>query len=456
MNIANEQAQRARIVAVPGWATVDYSETRFVVRPIHEDKARFVATYTTLSQMFLSYFTDEVLRAIWDHYPRDHWAYAKANGHFAAISKGAFNKALIVKYMAVYIRIMGIQDAPKENRNNKDALRKAVSESVDYFESNYGNHPGHSFSTILKLFSKFHVPVELSERLSLEFENKLDVLGRALACDEKLLHFTGDTGWIRLVQTKPDRIGLWFYEACVTLSNGLPYLVHAWLSTTNASEGTSTSVAECVAKWANIIVRATERNNANKNTLLVMDSYYTSKDSIIACQQKEVLFVAAINSARCKQYRDTMNALGVNISKAGELGVIWHGTDKLLFIHHIDSNADIGTKYVITNAFELNPYTNRSSNGVKFGYDHYKYLFSTCDAFNRNLRDKKFCHRAGGGTKTGQSGHIHKYFMAAAVQNVINATATINRIPVEEMASFEVTCIDLSNQLWQYAMSLDQ
>ena len=50
--------------------------------------------------------------------------------------------------------------------------------------------------------------------------------GEFVAGDEKLLHFTGNSGDIRMVKEKPDRVGLWFYELCALLPNGLPIIVY--------------------------------------------------------------------------------------------------------------------------------------------------------------------------------------------------------------------------------------
>ena len=33
--------------------------------------------------------------------------------------------------------------------------------------------------------------------------------------DEKLWRFTGESGWVRLVESKPDKIGHWIYTLCV-------------------------------------------------------------------------------------------------------------------------------------------------------------------------------------------------------------------------------------------------
>jgi hypothetical protein len=62
------------------------------------------------------------------------------------------------------------------------------------------------------------------------FQKLLIKPGRSIAGDEKLLHFTGDSSMIRLVPSKPDKVGFWFFELVATLKSGAPYILHLQLS----------------------------------------------------------------------------------------------------------------------------------------------------------------------------------------------------------------------------------
>jgi hypothetical protein len=53
--------------------------------------------------------------------------------------------------------------------------------------------------------------------------------------DEKLFHFTGLSGNVRLVISKPDRIGFWIYELCGRFANGWPFLLDVFMH--NSLEG---------------------------------------------------------------------------------------------------------------------------------------------------------------------------------------------------------------------------
>ena len=75
-------------------------------------------------------------------------------------------------------------------------------------------------------------------------------------------------------------------------------------------------------------------------------------------------------------------------------------------------------------------------------------MFNGCDYFNRHFKDKKFPHRCGGGLRSGQTGHVHKFLMSCLVQNVFNAYKSINN---DESKSNKAMCIELSDALYIYS-----
>ena len=64
------------------------------------------------------------------------------------------------------------------------------------------------------------------------YQNIVLKLGQGIAGHEKLFHFTGDSGDIRLVVSKSDRIGQWFYEVVAQLESGCYYMLYVKPQTT--------------------------------------------------------------------------------------------------------------------------------------------------------------------------------------------------------------------------------
>jgi hypothetical protein len=134
---------------------------------------------------------------------------------------------LVKLYMtlAISIRIQGRQHRPLRNRHNSRPLREAVDEAHEHFCS---RNIGVSIGGQRVYYSLISVPLftnEYAEDISSNFQKLVLRLGQYCAGDEKLFHFTGNSGDIRLVITKPDKVGLWFYELCAPLSYGGSFML---------------------------------------------------------------------------------------------------------------------------------------------------------------------------------------------------------------------------------------
>ena len=96
-----------------------------------------------------------------------------------------------------------------------------------------------------------------------------------VAGDEKLLKFRGKCNDVRDVKSKPDRIGLWYYELMLTLDNELPFLVHIKLWSVDTGTRQSQPVFRVVEDWCRVLTRI-----GSPSTILIFDSYYTTEASI--------------------------------------------------------------------------------------------------------------------------------------------------------------------------------
>jgi hypothetical protein len=123
-----------------------------------------------------------------------------------------------------------------------------------------------------------------------------------------------------------------------------------------------------------------------------------------------------------------------------------------MFIHKWDKDDNIGKKYVFTNCFRKCPRT-RSVDAIVPAYDLYKISFNACDAFNRQLHQRKWPHKSGGRNKGAGDGHQHKFAFACILQNTINLYHAVNKSNHLE-SSFQSQCILLADNLYAYATSL--
>jgi len=102
------------------------------------------------------------------------------------------------------------------------------------------------------LLARYQIKCEFLDEISENFYSILDTVGEVVAGDEKLLHFTGNSGFIRMVPNNPDRVGLWYFELACRLESGDPYMIHVKLSTASKDLGISVPIEGIVITWAEI------------------------------------------------------------------------------------------------------------------------------------------------------------------------------------------------------------
>ena len=151
---------------------------------------------------------------------------------------------LIYGTFAVIIRIQGIHNAPKPNTRNYHPLKSAIEEARNHFSTLHPLFRNFCINHILKVIALGLLSGDISDALSLQFQDLVKHVGEYVAGDEKLLHFTGNSGDIRMVLSKPDRVGLWFYELCVKLSNKTSYLLYFKLH--HSDEARGISIPTCI------------------------------------------------------------------------------------------------------------------------------------------------------------------------------------------------------------------
>jgi hypothetical protein len=139
------------------------------------------------------------------------------------------------------------------------------------------------------------------EEISLNCQSVVRHLGEYVAGDEKLFHFTGDSGDIRLVLTKPDRIGLWFYQLCAPLHNGASFLLWFKLHHSDAFLGENIPVASVVQSWSEVV-----RKHGDPETLLTFDSYYLDNAGRQYLRQGNVKYIGSITKERFSQLHDLL------------------------------------------------------------------------------------------------------------------------------------------------------
>jgi len=223
----------------------------------------------------------------------------------------------------------------------------------------------------------FKIGSEDEQILSLSFQDILTVLGEAMACDEKLFHFTGKSGIVSKVPNKPARIGIWHYQMVVYLDCGLTYIVYSKAHVTTALMGMKTQTCEIVKQWSDIVI------SRHECTTLIMDSYYLSAAGRQYMNEHGVKYVAALKSDRFKK---VCQRLLTEVTQSGQTAIAYNNVSGEAAVLHWSLDANIGKKYVMSNAFRK--FTGRTRKGSIPVYDYYNAGFSGCDQFNRAMHKR--------------------------------------------------------------------
>lgn len=392
------------------------------------------------------FITDDLLTAIWDEGLPHCWKY-KSGGHTCSVFKGQLDMKQLRRFLAVQIRITGLQNQPVEGNNEKKPQRTAIREATAHFRESFPNCTGPGISIVEFLCSQFRIHHKHFEKLSRNFQSVLLDLGQVVAGDEKLLHFTGASDDVRDVKSKPDRIGLWFYQLMASLPGSTQFCLHMKLNTSATLTMETSPVWRMVGEWADIVNRhsaATASITLNPNTILVFDSFYMTNASAQACEQRGVKF---IGSCKSNNFNSLVEMVKYEVLQKGDWAGVYSEEKERLFIHKWDKDQKIGKKYVLTNAF-IKRRKSRKFNFLVPAYDLYKTTFSACDKFNRNLHDRKYPHRSGGGRISGDSGHHHKFALATTLQNTFAMWNSLKARDGQDH-SFLSLCLELADALYE-------
>lgn len=432
-----------------GWEDLDLANNSYKVKEVGQVQSSAVVDSTkitkesTLSDIFCHFLTPQLLESIWDDPDRGPINYEQSKPLFG----GIFNIKKIYQHLAIHVRIIGQQDSPVEGDGSSRALRDAISACRKYFEENNPDDPPLGMKALEILTSKFLIDSEHFEALSRNFQDVLSDLGQILAGDEKLLRFTGKSNDVRDIASKPDKLGLWFFELCTTFDHGASYLLHLKLWRCDSKLKVKMGVWQTAQDWARVAARHNARLK-NPNTIVVFDSYYMTVATVNAFAKEGVMFMGSLKKSN---FNDLTAMVTEKVAQAGDWAGVHCPQSGLTLVHKWDHDANIGKKYVLSNAFVKT----RKSRDLAFSvpvYDLYKLSFNACDKYNRLLKDRKWPHRTGGNNRSGECGHHHKFAFASVLQNTFALWESFAENRAYNL-SFQTKCLQLADLL--YAKSVE-
>jgi len=442
-----------------GWRDVNTSEECFILSEIrpedHWATLKLRNSGTNLFQIFNSFVTDSLVDKIVTRYNDENHTFGTSKTHINH-KRYYVRKKHIWQAFAVQLYIIGRQERPVEVRKNVNFKRIKIEEARSYFQSKHEVKPV-GRELIESLIAHAHITSDDTEELSKNFQSIVHKLGQSIAGDEKLFFFSGNSGDIRLVVSKPGKVGLWFFELCCMLRVGdkeLPYLLHFKLAKSQSNENT---IDKIVQSWVDVTKSIGQDLVApeelpNPDTYLAADSYYMSKASRDILVKSGQRFLMS-----CKEDRVKVEVARVHNDdqpdKPGLSRTIYNDQTRELFTYHYDTQKGVGKKYNLSRGLIRSTRRDKillHKNRVP-GYTYYKTMFEVCDKFNRNLHDRAWPLKRGGKKIPGDLGCQHDFSMAAIIQNTIYAYLVIT-CKNPDNHEFESLILTLANEVYYQSL----
>jgi hypothetical protein len=342
-----------------GWEIMNLSENsyRVIERPpvitsaiIDVEK---LTENSSLADIFTKFLTKSLLQKIWDDLPEDQLIY----GNGKQLFNGNLNFESIYKHFAIHIRIIGTQEAPKEGQQRATApLREALTKQSHYFANKYKDEKPMGINTLEVLTARFLITYNYFEDLSLNFQEILSDLGQLLIGDEKLLRFTGHSGDVRDIPSKPDRLGLWYFMLNCSLAENLYYLLHMKLWTCDTSLNISMPVWQTTTDWANVVNRHGLKP-PNPNSIVIFDSYYSTRASLSTFESKNIMY---LGSVKANNFKNFVKLVDPKVTQSGQWTGLYNPTSHTAFVHKWDKDERIGKKVRNLKCIRKMPQTTRT------------------------------------------------------------------------------------------------
>jgi hypothetical protein len=371
-----------------GWTLIDKNNNRFTRDECPNGDARLLLKYRNAKsglEIFKDLLEENFLRSVWEETleeQEDVWNYGTPD-HSKTINSNKFSLRVIYSFFAVKMRIHALQKKCKASQPGENLLIKAIKECRSHFGEKL---PGKNI--LQTLLARYLLTENYFARITDNIMSIIRRFGEFVAGDEKLLHFTGNSGDIRMVRSKPDRVGLWFYELCALLPNGLPIIVYFRLQKSDPRSEETIKTKDILEDWADVIQNKVKE--VNPHTKLVCDSYYGTEAGFKMLNDRHVAFVAAIQASRFEYLAEQ---LGKHVQKPGD----WHGfhrsltsgTHEIVILHDDKSLKGKGNKrkFVYSNAYNIENKKPKYENIIPV-YDDYAKMFSSCDQFNKDLHGR--------------------------------------------------------------------
>lgn len=424
--------RKVREIEVDQWRKPNFKKESFQIPDVPPEKTflKFKFRHSTAVQLFLKFMPKKLIKSIWDS-SELHYDGGKL------LNYGVFDANMIYRFLAIKIYIQGNHACPKKTKVNGSPLEDALMDASAYFSEKFSvTAPGKH--ALKHLCAHFLISSDFFDAVSSQFQSVVRELGEYVSCDEKLDHFTGNSGDIRKCPNKPAKIGLWHYQMVGKICEEIPFLLDIKMAQVHKQVEESEVMANIVDRWCDIVLSVNK--NSSCRTLLCFDTHYMDSASRTVVLDRNVPYIGAVASGRFGKVFDLVKG---DVKKPGDFSVAYCDATNEIFTYNYDKDDAIGTKMVMGNALNHVKGKKQQKHSIPL-YDEYGVCFSGCDNFNKRLSGCMWPHKKGGRDCLGDLGKEDDFAFTCILLNSLFAFNEINNTHTE----FETFCLRLADELY--------
>ena len=326
-------------VVEEGWRKVDPKKDCFSIQEFDTIstafaifKKRYVQHTFKRLDIFIQFITPELVQCVLKDLPQDSWAF-KADRHIPMKTANVF------QYLALYIRILGLQDPPTRTHRTGRPLRDHIDQAIEHFRTRHQRQKVVLNSAYTEFFfTHFNFTSKYYEALSSNYQSILRTIGRFVSGNEKVFAFTGRHCFVLKVPGKGStgEMGLWIYQLVCVLSNGKSFMIHCGLKDAIKSRGQIHPVVDAVANWIDIVERfRPSLPNPEAETITCIDSHYYSKNTTELCTTNpHFKFIIATTENKL----DLCEFLKQRVHRQGNWSAMYNADKNQILTHYYNNN----------------------------------------------------------------------------------------------------------------------
>lgn len=225
-------------------------------------------------------------------------------------------------YHVLAFRIMLHAQQKKPSRNEKHAnfIERRFAEVRDFFVSVADLEHIRSAQRMRKLSGNFIIKAGTWQETEL-FSNlcsHFTTFGELFSGDEKLYHADLlKSGMVKVVLSKPARVGVWVYQGVVYTGASLPVTVYVRVHTEISKLDETVKMHEIVNEWGDLIL--SKASKKEPGAILVCDSHYLTMAGMQDLIEKNVKFIAAVTEPR---FEDIASLVSAKVQKSGDMAFV--------------------------------------------------------------------------------------------------------------------------------------